>query len=305
MNLRNIAFVGHPSSGKTTLVDALAFALGASDRKGSVGDKTSICDTEPEEQERQHTLQLAAVHADRDGMVWNLLDTPGYPEFIADATSAMFAAEMTVGVVSCGSGVTFNVREKLSRAASLNRGRAIVVTHVDGENADFEELVGELRSKVGEQCVPVMMPDQSGPAFSAVAPITDGDWRKRLMDRVMDACEDEEVLMEYLDSEVLSDEALQEHTPNAIEKGALIPVLACNPESGVGVEEVVAYLRQYGPSPEANHGFTSQGEPFECSPEGPLAAVVFNVKSDPHVGKVCLARIHRGTLTTAVPLVEV
>ena len=110
MNVRNIAFVGHPSSGKTTLVDAMAFALGASDRKGSVGDKTSICDTEPEEQERQHTLQLSAVHAKKDGTTWNLLDTPGYPEFIADATSAMFAAEMTVGVVSCGSGVTFNVR---------------------------------------------------------------------------------------------------------------------------------------------------------------------------------------------------
>ena len=87
-NIRNLAVVGHPSSGKTTFVDAVAFALGASDRKGSVEDKTSICDTEPEEQERQHTLQLAAVHAEKDGYVWNLLDTPGYPEFQADAVSA-------------------------------------------------------------------------------------------------------------------------------------------------------------------------------------------------------------------------
>jgi elongation factor G len=297
MNVRNIAFVGHPSSGKTTLVDALAFALGASDRKGSVGDKTSICDTEPEEQERQHTLQLAVVHADKDGTAWNLLDTPGYPEFIADATSAMFAAEMTVGVVSCGSGVTFNLRQKLTRAAGMNRGRAIVVTHVDGENADFEATIAELRSKVGQECVPVMMPDQSGAGFSAVASTTEGDWRKRLMDRVMDACEDEDVVMEYLESEVLSDELLQGHTPNAIEKGALIPVLVCNPESGVGVDQVIAYLRQYGPSPSDNHSFSVDGEPFECTGDGPLAAVVFNVKSDPHVGKICLVRVQRGTLS--------
>ena len=134
--IRNIAFVGHPSSGKTTLIDAMAHALGASDRKGSVGDKTSICDTEPEEQERQHTLQLSAVHAEKDGTTWNLIDTPGYPEFIADCLSAMFATELTVGVVSCGSGVTFNLRNKLKNAAQLGRGRAVVVTHVDGENAD-------------------------------------------------------------------------------------------------------------------------------------------------------------------------
>ena len=294
--VRNIAFVGHPSSGKTTLVDAVAYALGASDRKGSVGDKTSICDTEPEEQERQHTLQLAAVRAEKDGTVWNLLDTPGYPEFIADTLSAIFGTELTVGVVSCSSGVTFNLRQKLKRAGALGRGRAIVVTHADGENADYDATIQELRAAVGEICVPVLFPNESGPGFASVTTSTEADWKKRLSDRVMDACEDEEVVMEYLETEELSDDVLHAHLPNAVAAGALIPVLVCNPESGLGVEEVIDFIREYGPSPATKPWFTSEGEDVESSADGDLLGVVFNVKSDPHVGKICLARIVRGSL---------
>ena len=294
--LRNVAFVGHPSAGKTTLVDAMAYALGASDRKGSVGDKTSICDTDPEEQERQHTLGLTSVYAEKDGFAWNLMDTPGYPEFVADATSAMFAGELVVGVVSASSGVTYNLRKKLKKAEELGRGRAVVITHLDGENADFDTLVEELREKVGEICVPVLSPDQSGVGFSSVSPTDDADWRKRLCDRVMDACEDEEVVMNYLDTETLSDEDLHVHMPRAIEAGALIPVLVCNPESGLGVDEVIHYLREYAPSPTTQAIFKVAGEPVEPDPSGPLVGIVFDIKSDPHVGKVCLARIISGTI---------
>lgn len=295
-NLRNIALVGHPSSGKTTLADALAFSLGASDRKGSVGDKTSICDTEPEEQEKQHTLQLASVHAEKDGVVWNLIDTPGYPEFKADTISAMFATELTVGVVSCSSGVTFNLRQKMKRAAELGRGRAFVITHVDGENADFEMTLEQLKEAFGDHCVAVLVPDQSGHGFSAVEPATDPTKRKRLFDTVMDACEDEEVVMQYLDSETLSQEDLDKHTPGAILAGSLIPVLCCNPDSGVGVDEVAAWLGEFAPSPATGNIYTAGGEAIVPSADADLAGVVFNIKSDPHVGKVCLARIVTGTI---------
>ena len=294
-DLRNLAFVGHPSSGKTSLVDAMAHALGASDRRGSVADGTSICDTEPEEQQRHHTLLLASVYAAQDGRRWNLIDTPGYPEFVSDAISAMFAADLTVGVVSCASGVSFNVLQKMQLATGMNRGRAIVVTHIDGENADFDELVGELRDKVGEVCVPVLLPDQSGPGFSSVSP-DGGDWRKRFCDRVMDACEDEELLMEYLETEELTDEQLKTLVPPAIAKGALVPVLACNPASGVGLDATLAWLAEFAPHPGLNEGLTVGGERLEPDSSAPLSAVVFNVKSDPHVGKVCLARIVQGTL---------
>jgi len=293
--LRNVAFVGHPSAGKTTLVDAFAHHLGATDRKGSVADKTSICDTEPEEHERHHTLSLAVVHAEKDGLRWNLIDTPGYPEFIADTLSALLACDTAVGVVSCASGLSFNLAQKMKRAAEMERGRALVVTHIDGENADFDVLVEELRQRIGNVCIPILLPDQNGHGFSAVKKDA-GDWRKRYCDRVMDACEDEELLMEYLDSGELTDEQLDLHTPVAIAKGALVPVLACNPQSGVGVAEVAAWLAEFLPGPQHNQGLFIGGERVEPDPDAPLTGVVFNAKSDPHVGKVCLARIVRGTL---------
>ncbi len=295
-DLRNIAFVGHPSSGKTTLVDALAFALGASDRKGSVADKTSICDTEPEEQERQHTLQLAAVHAEKDGLRWNLVDTPGYPEFVGDAVSAIYATDMTAGVVSCSSGVSFNLLQKAKAAADIGRGRAFVVTHVDGENADFDAVVDDLRTKVGEVCVPVLVPDQSGSGFSSVNAVTEGDWHKRFLDRVMDACEDEDLLMEYLENEALTEDQLKEHVPIAIAKGALVPILACNPASDLGLADVLSWFASYAPSPATSPAFTVGGETVAPDASGPLTGVVVNIKSDPHVGRVCLTRVLSGTL---------
>lgn len=296
-SLRNIAFVGHPSTGKTTLVDALAHLLGASDRKGSVGDKTSICDTEPEEQDRGHTLALAVVHAEQDGVRWNLVDTPGYPEFVAAAASAMYATELTVGVVSCSSGVTFNLRQKMARASDMNRARAIVVTHPDADNADYDQLVLDLREQIGEQCVPILMPNVSGSGFKSVAqPTTEDDWHKRLQDRVMDACEDEAVLEKYFETGELDGEMLKKWAPKAIAEGALIPILCCNPDSGVGLEETATILRKYSPNPKSVAHFGIENEGAE---DAPLAAVVFDIKSDPHVGKVSMARILRGSLSAS------
>ena len=297
--IRNVSFVGHPASGKTTLVDALAHLLGASPRKGSVADGSSICDTEPEEHERQSTLQLAVVHAEGAGCSWNLLDTPGYPDFVAEVDGAMFASDLVVCVVSCASGVTYNLRKKFEKAGELGRGRAIVLTHLDAENVDFDTTVRALREQFTNHCVPAFIPDASGPAFSAVhTSIQDPEveWRRRFMDRVMDACEDEELLVEYLETQELTQEQLDHHTPNAIARGSVIPVLVCNPESGLGVKDVMEWLAEFAPSPELARTLDTDGQPIEFTRDGPPIGTVFNVKTDPHVGKICMARLWRGTI---------
>jgi elongation factor G len=297
--LRNLSFVGHPSSGKTTLVDALAFELGVTDRKGSAADGTSICDTEPEEQAKGHTLQLSVVHANKNGKAWNLIDTPGYPDFMAETLSGMHASDCAVAVVSCASGLTFNLRKKLEAAQKMGLGRMIVVTHVDGENADFELLVEELREKIGHTCVPLDVPDQSGPGFSKVRCVLDeevGDWRSRIMDRVMDNCDDEELMMSYMDGEPLTREQLDQQMPPAIAKGTLIPILCCNPETGLGVKDVFEFIEEFAPTPVSNPRFEVDGEIVVPDDEGGLLGMVFGVRADPHVGRICAARILRGTM---------
>tara|TARA_R110002126_G_scaffold11114_8_gene50441 strand:+ start:1124 stop:3133 length:2010 start_codon:yes stop_codon:yes gene_type:complete len=298
-NLHNIAFVGHPSTGKTTLVDALAHLTGASPRKGSVADRTSICDTEPEEQEKHHTLQMATVGVEYGDKTWTFFDTPGYPEFLGQVQSAMFAADLVIGVVSCSSGATFNLRTKMNMAAVLGRGRAIVVTHLDGENADFDKTVHELRDLIGEVCVPALIPDGNGSAFTSVQRTymhPENEWCQRLMDRVMDACQDEDLLTEYLETQKLTEEQLEKHMPNAIARGSLIPVLVCNPESGQSVDRVLDYLKHFAPAPSVGLVTNADGESIEGNPDGPLTGTVFSVVSDPHLGKICMARIHTGTL---------
>ncbi|HEX6885443.1 MAG TPA: elongation factor G [Planctomycetota bacterium] len=297
-SVRNVAFVGHSSAGKTSLVDALAHMLGAVERKGSVADKTSICDTEPEEQEKGHTFQLKLVHAPKGGHVFNLIDTPGYPEFGQDALSAMFACELVVGVASGASAVSYNLRNKLEQARGLGRARAILVTHVDADNADFEALVRDLQKRIGEACVPLYLPDRSGRGFSKVTPARASEWKKQIYDRVMDACEDEAALMEYLETEELSDEAFQRNLPRALAAGTLVPVLPTNPLTGAGMEEALAFLHEFAPSPLGAR-YRAGGSEVTCDAAaagGPLLGVVFNVKTDPHVGKICLARVLRGTL---------
>jgi elongation factor G len=208
----------------------------------------------------------------------------------------MWATELSLGVVSCASGVTFNLRKKMQRARQLERGRAFVVTHIDAEHADFDQVVSELRSMIGEICIPVMVPNQSGGGFSAVTRQADPAWRKRLCDRVMDACEDEGVVMEYLESGILDDDLLHAHMPRAIAQGALVPVFACHPESGLGVPELTWWLREFAPCPSTKRCFSSLGERVDPDPDAELRAIVFGVKSDLHMGKVCLARIVSGHL---------
>jgi len=297
-SVRNVAFVGHSSAGKTSLLDAMAHALGAAERKGSTADKTSIGDTEPEEQEKGHTFQLKLVHATKDGLEWNLIDTPGYPEFGVDALSAMFASDLVIGVANCASGVSYNLRNKLLQAKQMGRARAIIVTHVDAENASFEQQVAELQRRIGEECVPILAPDQSGKGFSSVASAREGEWKKPLLDRVMDACEDEEALMEYLETEELSEELFRKNLGIALSTGTIVPILPVNPVSGTGLDEAIAFLREFGPTPGSTH-YRAAGEEIPTSESGSLLGVVFNVKSDPHVGKICLARILRGTLKSS------
>ena len=299
-NIRNLAFVGHPSAGKTTLVDAMAFAVGASPRKGSVAEKTSICDTEPEEHEKGHTLQLAAVSALWKGKTWTFLDTPGYPEFVAETGGALFAADLVVGVVSCASAVSYNLRKKMEAARELGRPRAIVVTHLDGENADYDKTVDAIRAAIGNSAVPFLLPDHSGPAFSAVRRTLqdpESPWRQALLDQVMDACEDENLLNRYLETQELDDEALKALVPAALAKGSLVPILVCNPDRGTGVAEVLEFFDQFAPGVGAASFRDAAGAAIAPDAAGEMLAIVFNVKTDPHVGKVCLARVLRGAIT--------
>ncbi len=302
---RNVCFVGHPGTGKTTLVDALAHAAGAADRKGSTAEGTSLIDTEPEAQEKGHTLQACVVHAQHGGVRWNWIDTPGAADFEAEVLTGMFAADLVVGVVSCVSGVTHLLKRRMLQAHELGRPRALLITHVDTPQADFETLVLELRDALGEICVPVLLPEGARGQLTGVHRTyldRETEWRKRMLDRIIDGVEDEDLIGHYLEAEDLTEEELKANLPVSISADCLVPILVCNPEDGTGLAQVLDFLRRAAPSPRHHRHFRAGNEALEPDPEGPLLGTVFAVRSDPHVGRVCLARIVSGVLGAHDPL---
>ncbi len=306
-DFRNFVLLGHGDSGKTAFLDALAFKAGASSRHGSSADGTSISDTEPEEVERKHTLSSHLFFVPHKKTAFHVFDSPGYPDFIAEAISALHAVETAVLVVSSAGGVTFNARKLWKEAEKAGVARAILVTRPEAENTDFSSLLEELVQTFGDVCVPVTYPDANGKAFSKVFRVLEGegdkagDYRAVLEERVVEV--DEALMEKYFEEGALSTEALEEALPRAMTDGKVVPVFTAVPPSLAGVEEFLEFASRFFPSPIHRgevSAYPKEGdeasEKVAPDPSGPLAAQVVKVLSDPHVGKLSFLRVRRGTL---------
>ncbi|HTQ39727.1 MAG TPA: GTP-binding protein, partial [Pirellulales bacterium] len=157
-DIRNVALCGHGSSGKTTLIDKLLNLTGAVTRPASVDDGTSVCDFDEEEKQHKYSIEAAVVHFDHGGKHFNLIDTPGYPDFIGQAIGALRAVETACIVVNAHSGIEVNTRRVFQEAGKAGVGRIIVVSKMDTENIDFPKLVGNVQEMWGKACVPLNVP---------------------------------------------------------------------------------------------------------------------------------------------------
>src|SRR4051794_9855974 len=162
-NVRDIALVGHRAAGKTSLADALLFEAHAVPRMGSVDDGTSVSDTDDEEHKHHFTIDTHVLHADHDGKHLNILDAPGYPDFIGAALEALSAVETAVVVVSAVNGIEVNTRRMFQEAEKRGLSRAIVVNKVDAEKVDLPSLIEGIQSTFGKRCVMFNVPDAAGP----------------------------------------------------------------------------------------------------------------------------------------------
>ena len=167
-DIRNVALVGHGASGKTSLADALLFAAGAINRKGSVDEGTSTLDIDDEEKRRHFTIDCHLGHLAWNGKQVHLVDSPGYPDFIGNALSALAAVENVVLAVSGPAGIEVNTRRLFQEARRLGLGRFIAITKMDAENVDYRADLEAIRENFGSQCVPFNVPVGHGPSFSGV-----------------------------------------------------------------------------------------------------------------------------------------
>ena len=314
-DIRNLALAGHGDSGKTTLVEVILNKCGATNRVGIVEDGTTVSDSDPQEKARGMSIDSAVVHVNHKGRELNIIDTPGYPEFIGQVVTSLPAVETAVLAISASAGIQLNTRRTWDLAKELGLARVVLITKMDGENVDFDALLGQIQDTFGKECAPVMLPVGQSRDFSGVLSLMDppasppdgviGDideMRNALVETILES--DEDVLERYLMEEQIAPEEIASLFGKAVAAGMVVPVLCCAARADKGVDEVLDFLADVLPSPieglsrVANDPKSDEGATIELKPEagGPLCAQVFKTITDPFVGKLCYFRVFSGSM---------
>jgi len=287
-NLRNVALVGHGDAGKTTLADQLLAKAGAVKRAGSVKDKTSVFDFEETEKDRGHTIDSAVARMSYKDCEINLIDCPGYPDFIGESVGAYNAADLVLVCVNAAAGVQVNTKRTWFLGVGGQRARAIVVTKCDQMEGKLGEVLAGIRSVLGDRCIPWHAPDEVG------------DFTEEWTEAVVEV--DEEMMIRYLDGEAISDEELAKVAGPALAKGTVVPVIFTSAESDAGLDTLLDFIAELGPSPEAAQRHLEKNpegdgdEVVEADPAGDFVGVVWKVQVDKHVGKIGHVRVLRGSI---------
>ncbi len=312
--IRNIAVVGHAGSGKTTLVEALLYKAGAIPTVGSVEKGTTVCDFTDQEKRLQHTLDPAVSHLEHNGRHINLLDTPGYPDFMGRALGVLPAVETAAIVVNAQAGVELVTQRMMDFTAERKLCRLIIINHMDSEGVDLHAVLREIRDVFGKQCLPLNLPADNGktvadcffepadatPDFASVEAA-----HTEMIDQVVEL--DDELMELYLEQDAdISLEQLHEPFERALRRGHLIPICFVSAETGSGLRQLLRIFSELMPSPlEGNppEFYSANGEekPFEVDPadtSGHFVGHVFKVNVDPYVGRLATFRVHQGTLKT-------
>jgi len=307
--IRNIVLCGHGSSGKTTLADAFLTRTGTVTGEHSVDNETSICDFDPEEKKHHYSIEAADIYFEREGHHFNVIDTPGYPDFIGQVIGPMQAVDNAVIVINAHSGIEANTRRVFQEAGKARLGRFIVIDKMDDEAADFTALVEEIQQTWGKNCMPLNLPVGAGADFRAVVSTLDvpenfegailnpHDIHQPLIESIIEV--NDEMLEKYFDGQEPTREELSDLMVDAIKEGNLIPILCCSGKTGVGVDELLDTIAVCGLSPCHVRRSAINGEgKVEISPDpnGPLVAQVFRTHIDPFVQKLNFIRVFSGTL---------
>ncbi len=322
--IRNVAVTGHGGTGKTSLVEAMLFAAKAIDRLGKVEDGTTTTDFDPEEQRRKHTINAALAPLEWTEHKINLIDVPGYPDFVGEVVAALQAAEGAIVVVDAVAGV--QVQTEVAWALAERRGvsRLVVVNRLDRENAGFDRTLQSLRARFGNKVAPIQIPIGTETGFGGIVDLLEmkayalrngevvaGEIpadltaaaqaaREKLTEA---AAESEDALVEkYLETGELTQEEVTRGLHTGVKAGTLVPVLCAAAAKFIGVSRLLDEIVTLLPGPAERHEVTATDQRSQKSiqvaqtPAAPLAALVFKTIADPYVGKLSYFRVYGGAL---------
>ncbi|MBI4499866.1 MAG: elongation factor G [Gemmatimonadetes bacterium] len=326
--IRNVAVLGHGASGKTTLVDALAFVAGSSKRHGSVKDGTALTDYTPDEIERQYSINLALAHAEWMDAKINLIDTPGYLDFAGEALAGVYAADAALIVVSATGGVEVGTEQVFEFAEQRGIPRMFFVSLMDKEHADFDRVFNDIAEHLTPKVIPIEIPVGDGPDFHGIVNLFSkkahlykkgtkaGEYEEvdvppeyverfeqysqKLLEAI--ATTDDALLERYLNGEEISRDETLAAMKAGMAKGELCPLLCGSAELTYGMQALLSKLVELVPSPterppvEGKTWGEAQPITLTAQDDGPFVAHVFKTVSEPHVGDVTFFRIVSGSI---------
>jgi len=317
-DIRNIALVGQAGAGKTLLAEALLAQSGAIQSRGSLARGTTVCDSDPQEKALLHSLDAAICGFEAQGRRVNIIDTPGYPDFLGRSLCALEAVETAVIVVSAVNGIEPMTLRMMEFAKARKLCKLIVVNKIDSRDARTEQVLGEIRETFGKACLPLNLPADGGNSvvdcfFQAAGKATDFSSAEaahtEIIDQVVEV--DEELMALYLEQgEEISPDQLHEPFEQALREDHLVPICFCSAETGAGIQELMDVLVRLAPNPaEGNpppflkgEGDTAVRVKVEPDPDKHVIAHVFKVTIDPFVGKLGIFRVHQGTVKAGAQL---
>lgn len=325
--VRNVVLVGHSGAGKTTLVESLLVATGAISRMGRVEEGTTVSDFDDAEIRQQRSVSLALAPIEHNGIKINLLDAPGYADFVGDLRAGLRGADAALFVVSATEPIDGATRLLWDECAGVGLPRAVVITKLDKDRADFDDTLAACQAAFGESVLPLHLPmhaddgsvagligllaqrvyDYSGADRVERDPDPEhlplvAEARSALIEGIIAESEDESLMDRYLDGEVIDTKLLVDDLETAVARGTFFPVIATAATTGLGLAELLDVLSSSFPTP-LEHPLpvvtSPDGSPLShltCDPAGPLAAEVIKTTTDPYVGRISLVRVFSGTL---------
>ncbi|MFA5885353.1 MAG: elongation factor G [Acidimicrobiia bacterium] len=312
--IRNVALLGHGGAGKTTVAEALLFVAGAISRVGRVEDGNTVCDYDPEEHKRHLSVSLALAPFQWEGHKVNLIDTPGYADFVGDVAAALHAADLAIFVVSAVEGVEVQTEIAWRMADAAGIPRAVFVNKLDRERASFARTLDDLKDKFGAGIAPLELPigeedefrgvvelltdeaeiydDESGRAVSAPVPDEMATEEHAVHDALIEGIvvADDDLTERYLADEPLDLHELEVALAKGIAEATVFPVLCGSATKLIGIDRLAHFVTEEGPAPAVG--------------DGAAAAFVFKTIVDPYIGRVNLFKVLQGTVKTDAALVN-